>query len=274
MKILIAASIFLFLIAGCSKEQKIVTMDSGLKYMDDTLGTGREAKLGDLVTIHFKGWIVKDSTNLFSDWSKDTTKLAESIGDSKLSGKPYKYVLDGENFIKGSNEGIVGMKVGGTRTLLIPSKLAYGEKGLGPIPPNSELKVVVELLDVKDAITAEKWDVDSTKVKTTKSGLKYVIIDQGAGAKPDSGSVVSVNYTGYLTNGKKFDSSVERDEPFTFTLGVGQVIPGWDEGIKLLNKGGKAELIIPPSLAYGPRSVGQIPPNSTLVFDVELVDIK
>jgi len=85
---------------------------------------------------------------------------------------------------------------------------------------------------------------------------------------------VKVHYTGTLLNGTKFDSSRDRNEPFEFTLGQGQVIKGWDEGIALMNVGGKATLVIPSTIAYGDRDMGTIPPYSTLVFDVELMDVK
>ena len=166
------------------------------------------------------------------------------------------------------------MKIGGIRTIIIPSDLAYGEEGIGPIPPNSDLKLVVELLDVKERIVAEMWDVDSTKLKTTESGLQYSIITEGEGETADSGNVVTVHYSGFLLDGTKFDSSVERDDPFNFLLGMGQVIPGWEEGLKLMKKGGKSRLVIPPELGYGGLSVGTIPPNSILIFDVELVDMQ
>jgi FKBP-type peptidyl-prolyl cis-trans isomerase len=129
-------------------------------------------------------------------------------------------------------------------------------------------------MDLKAAVKSKMWDVDSTKYQTTKTGLKYIILQPGDGPKADSGKKVTVHYSGYLTDGKPFDSSVERDEPFEFVLGVKMVIPGWDEGIALLSKGAKARFIIPPSLAYGERQVGKIPPNSQLVFDVQLLDIK
>ena len=217
---------------------------------------------------------MKDSSDDFSDWNTDSSKMRQKIEDTWMRGKPYKFVLGGNNFIKGSDEGIEGMKVGGTRTIIIPAKLAYGKTGMGPIPPNASIKVDVQLLDVKDKITASMWNVDTTKMKTTKSGLKYIIVQEGTGKTADSGDVVTVNYTGWLKDSTKFDSSVERDEPFTFTVGRHMVIPGWDEGIRLLNKGAKARFIIPPNLAYGNRPIGKIPPNSTLIFDVELLNIK
>jgi FKBP-type peptidyl-prolyl cis-trans isomerase FkpA len=103
------------------------------------------------------------------------------------------------------------------------------------------------------------------------SGLIVVMSQEGSGSKPQTGQKVTVHYTGYLTDGTKFDSSVDRGEPFSFTLGMGQVIKGWDEGIAMLSPGAKAKLIIPSSIGYGGRNMGSIPPFSTLIFDVELI---
>ncbi len=98
----------------------------------------------------------------------------------------------------------------------------------------------------------------------------------GNGASPTRGQTIVVHYTGWLTDGKKFDSSVDRGEPLEFQIGVGQVIQGWDEGVASMKVGGKRKLTIPPELAYGDRDIGDglIPPNSTLIFEVELLDLK
>jgi len=114
------------------------------------------------------------------------------------------------------------------------------------------------------------------KVVRLPDGLKYQDLKVGDGAEPKTGQTVVVHYTGWLTNGKKFDSSVDRGKPFEFALGEGQVIKGWDEGVKTMKIGGKRKLTIPPSLGYGSQGVGNglIPPNSTLIFDVELLDVK
>ena len=111
--------------------------------------------------------------------------------------------------------------------------------------------------------------------QTTPSGLQYVIDQPGTGAQPQPGQIVSVQYTGWLTNGTKFDSSRDRKQPFEFPLGQGRVIKGWDEGVAAMKIGEKRTLIIPPSLGYGDRGAsGVIPPNATLVFKVELLGAK
>ena len=109
---------------------------------------------------------------------------------------------------------------------------------------------------------------------TAPSGLKYTDLVEGTGASPQPGRIVVVHYTGTLENGTKFDSSLDRGQPFEFTIGVGRVIKGWDEGVMSMKVGGKRRLVIPPNLGYGSRGVGPIPPNSTLVFEVELLDVK
>jgi FKBP-type peptidyl-prolyl cis-trans isomerase FkpA len=112
------------------------------------------------------------------------------------------------------------------------------------------------------------------KGTTTASGLKYWDLKKGSGATAKAGDSVKVHYTGWLTDGKKFDSSLDRDEPFSFKLGAGMVIKGWDEGVAGMKIGGKRQLRIPPDLGYGAGGAGGvIPPNATLVFDVELLGV-
>ncbi|MCS7084793.1 MAG: FKBP-type peptidyl-prolyl cis-trans isomerase [Bacteroidia bacterium] len=113
--------------------------------------------------------------------------------------------------------------------------------------------------------------VDSTKLRTTASGLRYLIVEEGRGNVPKAGQKVIAQYHGILTDGKKFDSSYERGQPFEFTLGQGQVIRGWDEAFSMFKVGTKAVIVVPPGLGYGDRNMGNIPPNSTLIFYVELL---
>ncbi|MBE0611185.1 MAG: FKBP-type peptidyl-prolyl cis-trans isomerase [Dehalococcoidia bacterium] len=109
---------------------------------------------------------------------------------------------------------------------------------------------------------------------TTPSGLQYEDIVVGTGASPQTGFRVTVHYTGTFLDGKKFDSSVDRGQPFTFVIGAGQVIKGWDEGVATMKVGGKRNLIIPSALAYGSRGQGPIPPNTDLYFEVELISVQ
>jgi len=119
-----------------------------------------------------------------------------------------------------------------------------------------------------------KSEIAAAKTVTTASGLKYIDVKVGSGELAVTGSRVTVHYTGTLENGKTFDSSLG-SEPFSFVVGYGEVIPGWDEGVKGMKVGGKRKLIIPPRLGYGAGGAGEaVPPNATLLFDVELLDIE
>lgn len=275
MKLFSAILVLLLIFPACSKQHtgEVIKKPSGLQYMDDSLGTGREAKMGDLISVHFDGWMIRDSTSLYSDWTKDSTRETSSIGSSRAFNRPVVFTLGKGEFIKGIDEGIQNMKVGGYRTIVIPANLAYGDKGFGPIQPNSSLKVVVQLLEVKDPIVVSEWLVDSTKYKKTNDGLKYAIITPGEGVAIDSGDVVTMHYSGYLLDGTIFDSSVEKNEPLKFQYKIQPLIKGFIEGISFLKKGGKAKLIIPPDLAYGNRGNSVIPPNSTLIFDIEILNV-
>jgi len=125
----------------------------------------------------------------------------------------------------------------------------------------------------KETAAANKKLMEGATI--TESGLGYIMVKQGSGVQAENGKTVSVHYTGKLTDGTKFDSSLDRNQPIEFVLGQGRVIKGWDEGISYLKVGGKATFIIPSDLAYGERGAGGvIPPNATLIFDVELVDVK
>ena len=128
---------------------------------------------------------------------------------------------------------------------------------------------------ITQTINKEIISMDLDQAVTTDSGLKYIDIVEGTGESPQKGQKVTVHYTGTLTDGKKFDSSKDRNQPFTFTIGVGQVIKGWDEGVASMKVGGQRTLIIPPELGYGARGAGGvIPANATLLFDVELLAVK
>jgi FKBP-type peptidyl-prolyl cis-trans isomerase FkpA len=117
--------------------------------------------------------------------------------------------------------------------------------------------------------------VDTTAMTRTPSGLRYQDLAKGEGVEATAGRTASLHYTGWLTNGEKFDSSRERNQPFSFTLGAGQVIAGWDEGVAGMKVGGRRKLVIPPGLGYGTAGAPpDIPPGATLVFDVELLGVR
>jgi len=234
--------------------------DTGLKICELEEGDGDESESGQTVTVHYTGWL------------GDGTKFDSSIDKAQ----PYSFQLDQGQFIPGVDEGIIAMKVGGQRQLTIPAELAFGEEGLpGFIPPNSDLIVEVELLEVLPGAPAAPTEVDEDDYTTTDSGLMYYDFEEGSGDSPETGQQVVVHYTGWLEDGTKFDSSLDRGSPFPFTLGVGQVIPGWDEGVATMKVGGKRQLVIPPELGYGEAGApGAIPPNATLIFEVELLEIQ
>jgi len=140
-----------------------------------------------------------------------------------------------------------------------------------------EVEKEAKLMEMKEneaAIITNYLSENNMHTEPNESGLYVIIEEEGSGPKPQKGDKVKVHYTGYLLDGTKFDSSVDRDQPFEFPIGMGRVIKGWDEGIAMLSVGSKAKLIIPSSLGYGERGAGHvIGPYETLIFDVELLDI-
>lgn len=147
-------------------------------------------------------------------------------------------------------------------------------RGLGVIVIGALLGLAVVAV-VASACSQASPPADGGDEVTTSSGLKYTDLTVGGGAQPRAGQTAVVHYTGWLLDGKKFDSSKDRGEPFTFALGQGRVIKGWDEGVAGMKVGGKRVLIVPPPLGYGAQGAGGvIPPNATLKFEVELLDVR
>lgn len=240
------------------KMDDIITTPSGLSIKFLTRGNGIKAEAGDMISVHYTGKLTNDS-----------------VFDSSVKrGQPIRITLGKGQVIKGWDEGLAYLRKGDKATLTIPPDLAYGDRDLGVIPPNSTLVFDVELVDVQKVVKPVPFNVEGLDTLKTESGLRIVHVMEGNGPRPAFGRKVSVHYSGYLEDGKMFDSSIERGNPISFEVGTGRVIKGWDEGIMLLRKGGKARLIIPPHLGYGDRDTGPIPANSTLIFDVELVNVE
>jgi len=259
-KLLLTASLALATNFMEAQDSKPVTTASGLTYQILTKGNGKKANVGDKVTVHYTGKLTNDT-----------------VFDSSIPrGQPFKFNLGQGQVIKGWDEGIAYLHVGDKARLTIPANLGYGERATGKIPANSTLIFDVELLDTQEPVNIVAYDVKGKDTVKTASGLQYIMVQKNpTGVKAEAGKSVKVHYTGYLLDGKKFDSSVERGEPIEFPLGKGNVIKGWDEGIALLHTGEKARLVIPYELAYGEQGYpGAIPPKATLIFDVELVEVK
>jgi FKBP-type peptidyl-prolyl cis-trans isomerase len=166
------------------------------------------------------------------------------------------------------------MREGGVRWFRISPAMGYGATAYSMIPSNSTLIYRVELVssEVDEAVVANMDFFPDTSTLTFENGpegLRYAIIKQGEGDPAQKGNVTKVHYTGWLTNGYKFDSSRDRGQPFGFTLGAGRVIRGWELGVQGMLPGEKRILIVPPGLGYGARGAGPIPGGSTLIFAVE-----
>jgi peptidylprolyl isomerase len=250
--------IMVFLTVSCGQQQDVhPDLPEGIEIEDIVTGEGETADSSDFITVHYKGMLSN----------------GEVFENSRDAGHPATFQLGVGMLIDGWDAGLQGMKVGGERRIILQPELAYGEEGAGDvIPPNEVLTFEIELLEVKKMPVP--WDYNETGVETSETGLQYVVIEEGSGEKPDAGDRVKVNYSGYLADGTMFDSSFIRDAPFEFNVGMGAVIPGWDQGLMDMQAGEKRKLIIPPGLAYGENGVGNvIPPDATLHFDVELVEI-
>ena len=157
-------------------------------------------------------------------------------------------------------------------SLFIVVCACQGETPVSPNLPAAENKAKAKKT-VDELIAELKKKHPKAKFETTKSGMKYFVLKDGEGDKCGKGKKIKAHYTGTLLDGKKFDSSRDRGQPFEFTVGIGQVIKGWDEALSDMKKGEQRLLILPPELAYGERGAGGvIPPNATLVFDEELID--
>lgn len=256
--------------------------ETGLLYKFHLDKEGPVAKKGDFLTLHFALKTEKDSLlrSTFKEGAPAVFPLREG---------PFKGSLE---------EGLMMMSANDSATFLINADSLFAKMFGQPLPyfitKGSNVGFVIKMLKVQsdeefrkekekleaemvakeDKTIQEYMSKNNLKGTKTASGLYYVQTQAGTGAKAESGKTVSVHYTGKLLNGTKFDSSVDRGQPFEFGLGAGQVIKGWDEGIAMMSVGEKGFLLIPSGLAYGSRAMGSIPANSVLIFEVELLGIK
>ncbi len=241
-------------------EADLTSTASGLKYAELAAGEGEAVTAGDVVRTNYTIWV---------QGAQDAEYIASS-----LEGEPLSFVQGaGEAVFPGWDEGMLGMKAGGKRLLIVPPALGLGETGGSGIPANAILLVQVELVEIQKQPKLSR--AAESELTTTASGLKYVDLVTGEGPAAASGQTVVVHYSGWLEDGTLFDSSVTSGQPFSFTLGAGNVIQGWDEGLVGMKVGGKRQLVIPAELGYGESGAGgTIPGGATLIFEVELIEIK
>lgn len=260
--------------------------ESGMYYRYFTQNEGETAKLGDIVEVDLSYYLMKEagdsliySTNVLPEPAFDLVREPSFPGDLY--------------------EGFAMMHKGDSMSMIMSADSVFLRQFHSPmlpafVKPGDMIRWEVKLNDImtEDEFNARQMAKEEAAFEEahqalnaflaengidaapTESGLVYVCTKPGKGAQPQVGQNVKVHYTGTLLDGTVFDSSVERGEPISFPLGVGQVIPGWDEGIALMKKGEKGVLYIPAKLAYGSRNAGPIPPYSNLIFEVELVDIE
>lgn len=258
---------------------------SGLYYIEDRKGAGPLPKVGDVVKVHFIVSMI-EGFPLFSTYEREPLDVT--------FGEPFD--------TQGFDEAIGLMRKGTKARLIVPSHLAFDSIGQGQmIPPYTTLLYDVEVVSIKSKEDAEKERQaaqkeaekqaekarigESAKINNylqrngidtqpTPSGMYYIENEKGTGKKAENGKTVKVHYTLYNIEGKQLQSSKEMGQPFSFTLGQGQVIKGWDEGLLLMQEGGKATFVLPSSLAYGAQERGEdIPAYAPLVFDVELIEV-
>jgi len=270
------------------------TLASGLQCVDLKVGSGPAAQIGTALSVQYTGWLEKDGKKFDSSFDRHAQAFDVLLGQKQL--------------IAGWEQGLIGIKAGGIRRLIIPPALAYGDKGQPPTIP-AKATLIFDVIAVSEntcAVATTNNIYNSTPtpnpstpvvgpiipstptaglptppaVTTTPgmltNGIKCVDLKVGTGAPAEGGSTVNVQYTGWLAaNGKEFDSSYDHGgKPFGVTIGQGQVIKGWEEGLVGVKVGGTRRLIIPADQAYGPQgSPPKIPANAVLIFDITVVSI-
>jgi peptidylprolyl isomerase len=249
-----------FDIYGGAEVDDFITTESGLQYIILEEGDGELPEVGQVVSVHYTGYLTNGT---IFDSSRDR-------------GVPFNFPLGQGQVIAGWDEGIGFMPAGSSGRLIIPPELAYGDSGAGAqIQPGDTLVFDVELVEIIPPPPESPTAVEESEFLETDSGVQYYDFEEGSGAVAEDGQIVTVHFTGWLEDGEMFDSSFLRGQPIAIILGSGQVIPGWEDGMINMKVGGTRQIIIPPELAFGEEGAGGgiIPPNVTLIFEVELVDV-
>lgn len=282
--LLSALFLMLSVLTRCSNAPKgYQATDNGLYYRLFTNNGGENPQIGDLLELTMSCSV--NDTVVILPLTKNIIPMTEpSFWSDFVEGFSMMHKGDSASFIVDIDSSFVNLF--GYNTLppqFSSTDIMRFEVRLDDFYPESEFRFrMIENIKKNYPAETEKavselnayLEKNGVVAQPTSTGLYYVKTQDGTGEKPSKGSTVKAHYTGYLLDGTVFDTSIERGEPIEFVLGVGQVIPGWDEGIALMSKGEKAVLYIPYYLAYGDRDLGVIPPFSNLVFEVELIDFK
>jgi peptidylprolyl isomerase len=233
------------------------TTASGLQVAILEEGDGEQAQPGDVVRVHYRG-LLGDGT----------------VFDSSEGRDAFRFPLGQGAVISGWDEGIGLLNEGGRALLVIPPDLGYGASGSGGvIPPNATLYFEVELVEVLEGGPDEPVNVSESDYETTESGLQYYVVEEGDGDMPEDGQPVRVHFTYWLDDGTRLESSLDAGEPFLMTIGSEQLPDGLNEALAMMRVGEQTQFIIPPDLAFGEQDLGSIPPNSTLIFLMQLVEL-
>ena len=282
--LLSALFLMLSVLTGCSNAPKgYQATDNGLYYRLFTNNGGENPQIGDLLELTMSCSV--NDTVVILPLTKNIIPMTEpSFWSDFVEGFSMMHKGDSASFIVDIDSSFINLF--GYNTLppqFSSTDIMRFEVRLDDFYPESEFRFrMIENIKKNYPAETEKaaselnayLEKSGVVAQPTSTGLYYVKTQDGTGEKPSKGSTVKAHYTGCLLDGTVFDTSIERGEPIEFVLGVGQVIPGWDEGIALMSKGEKAVLYIPYYLAYGDRDLGVIPPFSNLVFEVELIDFK
>ena len=245
---------------GCERHDTWKT-ESGLQVIEIQEGEGGIPEKGDFVSLRYTGWYLD----------------GKEIDSTVRLGHPMKARIGKGDLLPGLEEGVSTMRKGGKRILILPPKLAFGEEGRpGVVPPHAWVKFEVELVDIEPApAPILPWNDAGMKIVATQTGLQFVDFQVGEGPFPELSNSVVVQYTGFLDDGTLFDSTYYQGGPVEFELSEKRLIPGFVEGLLSMQPGGRRKLIVPPFLAYGSKGFGKtIPPNATLIYDVELLEVK
>ena len=229
--------------------------NSGLMMRPLVAGNGVKVRKGDLALSRYAVY-----------YADNMEKLETS--DDFNNGKPFDMQVGQGMLVPGLEEGFLYLREGDRYLFYIPPHLGF-VKGREGVDGSRPLLYDIEVIRTRAG--SQPFDISGVNKQVASSGLEFYVVERTMGAPVQAGQTVTVHYTGYFKDGRKFDSSVDRGQPFTFRLGRAEVMPGWEEAVQHLKVGEKARFIIPSKLAYGEKGMANIPPHTDLVFDIEII---